>query len=84
MAPESIFEKSFSYKSDIWSLGILMWEIFSLGQTPYSTLAGTAFSGHIIEFAQCISNGLRMERPTYAPVFMYSKSSGKTKNLGKA
>ncbi|OQV18315.1 Macrophage colony-stimulating factor 1 receptor [Hypsibius exemplaris] len=71
MAPESIFEKRFSYKSDIWSFGILMWEIFSLGQTPYTSAAGSGFKGHIIEFAEAISNGLRMGRPSYAPDYIY-------------
>jgi serine/threonine protein kinase len=70
MAPESIFEKSFSYKSDVWSFGILMWEIFSLGQTPFTSTAGSGFTGHVVEFAHAISNGLQMERPPYAPVFM--------------
>ena len=34
-APESMFEQSFSHASDVWSYGVLMWEIFSYGDTPY-------------------------------------------------
>ncbi|KAL4612862.1 inactive tyrosine-protein kinase 7-like [Arapaima gigas] len=36
---ESIFEEDFSTKTDVWSFGVLMWEVFSLGDLPYAKLS---------------------------------------------
>ncbi len=35
MAPESLTEKRFSVASDVWSFGILAWEIFNPHETPF-------------------------------------------------
>lgn len=35
LAVETLRTRSFSFKTDVWSYGILMWEIYSGGKEPY-------------------------------------------------
>ena len=36
---EAVFEDDYSTKTDVWSFGVLMWEVFSLGEMPHAVLA---------------------------------------------
>lgn len=56
MAPESIKECAFSSASDIWSYAIVLWEIFTLGETPFGELS-------ISEVKQYVKEGKLLERP---------------------
>ncbi|XP_071841831.1 uncharacterized protein [Apostichopus japonicus] len=38
LAPETVFIGSYLEKSDVWSFGVVLWEIFTLGETPYGGL----------------------------------------------
>ena len=35
MAPESIIYGKFTTATDVWSFGIVVWEVFTYGQQPY-------------------------------------------------
>uniref|UniRef100_UPI0037E78E7A platelet-derived growth factor receptor beta-like isoform X2 n=1 Tax=Semicossyphus pulcher TaxID=241346 RepID=UPI0037E78E7A len=61
MSPESIFHNIYSSQSDVWSYGVLLWEIFSLGVSPYPDLLMTQ------EFFSVLKRGYRMSRPDNAP-----------------
>ncbi|KAL7979941.1 hypothetical protein Chor_004410 [Crotalus horridus] len=65
MAPEAIFDKIYTTQSDVWSFGVLLWEIFSLGASPYPGV-------HIDEdFCRRLKEGTRMRSPEYSTPEIY-------------
>ncbi|KAG7464860.1 hypothetical protein MATL_G00170170 [Megalops atlanticus] len=65
MAPESIFDKVYTSQSDVWSFGVLLWEIFSLGASPYP---GVQIDE---EFCKRLKDGTRMRAPENASPGIY-------------
>ncbi|KAM3934873.1 receptor-type tyrosine-protein kinase FLT3 [Leptodactylus fuscus] len=65
MAPESIFDGMYTIKSDVWSYGILLWEIFSLGINPYPGIPVDA------KFYKLLQSGFKMDQPFYATDEIY-------------
>ncbi|KAJ4934013.1 hypothetical protein JOQ06_006821 [Pogonophryne albipinna] len=63
-APESISHGKFSNKSDVWSFGVLLYEIITYGGTPYP-----AFNNQ--EVYEQVSNGYRMSAPSNCPNLLY-------------
>ncbi|XP_055357504.1 vascular endothelial growth factor receptor 1-like isoform X2 [Paramacrobiotus metropolitanus] len=70
MPPESISSGIFSEKSDVWSFGVLMWEMFSLGALPY---AGFHVSpgNNISDFLTALQTGLRLDKSATCPSVVY-------------
>ncbi|XP_048866485.1 receptor-type tyrosine-protein kinase FLT3 isoform X1 [Brienomyrus brachyistius] len=66
MAPESLLQGVYTKQSDTWSYGILLWEIFSLGVTPYPGMKVDQ------KFYMLIEGGFQMEQPYYASDSMYA------------
>ncbi|CAL1528118.1 unnamed protein product [Lymnaea stagnalis] len=60
-APEAALERKFSIKSDVWSFGVLMYEIITYGKVPYPGMAGS-------EVLQMVEKGKRMSKPTNGPI----------------
>ncbi|XP_019747503.1 macrophage colony-stimulating factor 1 receptor 2 [Hippocampus comes] len=65
MSPESIFQCVYTVQSDVWSYGVLLWEIFSLGKSPYPNIAVDT------KFYKMIKDGCHMDRPDFAPPQIY-------------
>ncbi|KAK7145972.1 hypothetical protein R3I93_013636 [Phoxinus phoxinus] len=63
-APEAISHGTFSIQSDVWSFGVLLYEMFSYGGVPYP-----AFSNH--EVFKMISSGYRLPAPNKCPSHIY-------------
>ncbi|XP_065842440.1 uncharacterized protein [Oscarella lobularis] len=53
-APETISNGEFSKKSDVWSFGILIWEIASRGAVPYRHLLDKTVAPYIISGSTCL------------------------------
>uniref|UniRef100_A0AAR2K4C3 Vascular endothelial growth factor receptor 3 n=1 Tax=Pygocentrus nattereri TaxID=42514 RepID=A0AAR2K4C3_PYGNA len=65
MAPESIFDKVYTSQSDVWSFGVLLWEIFSLGASPYPGIQIDE------DFCKRLKDGTRMRAPDTASPEVY-------------
>ncbi|XP_044294867.1 NT-3 growth factor receptor isoform X2 [Varanus komodoensis] len=64
MPPESIMYRKFTTESDVWSFGVILWEIFTYGKQPWFQLSNT-------EVIECITQGRVLERPRVCPKEVY-------------
>ncbi|XP_046711576.1 ALK tyrosine kinase receptor isoform X2 [Silurus meridionalis] len=64
MPPEAFMEGIFTSKTDTWSFGVLLWEIFSMGYMPYPSRSNQ----EVLDF---VTNGGRMDPPKNCPGPVY-------------
>jgi fyn-related kinase len=63
-APEAAIYSKFSVKSDVWSFGIVLYEIITNGRTPYPSMNNQ-------EVLQQVSRNYRMPKPQNCPDRLY-------------
>ena len=64
MPPEAIFFSTFTLKSDVWSFGVLLWEIYTYGRLPYGGL-----TNH--EVIDNIRGARVLDKPDLCPLGVY-------------
>ncbi|XP_032666681.1 proto-oncogene tyrosine-protein kinase receptor Ret isoform X1 [Odontomachus brunneus] len=64
MAPESLADHVYTSKSDVWSFGVLLWELVTLGASPYPGV-------DVHNLYNLLKTGYRMERPVNCSQQLY-------------
>nr|XP_047145015.1 uncharacterized protein LOC101239721 [Hydra vulgaris] len=65
MSIEAIFDLTFTSYSDVWSYGVVLFEIVTLGGTPYPTITNN-------ELLTLLKSGYRMDRPENCSIEIYN------------
>ncbi|KAG9331964.1 hypothetical protein JZ751_016321 [Albula glossodonta] len=63
-APEAIAYRKFTSASDVWSYGIVMWEVMSYGERPYWDMSNQ-------DVIKAIEEGYRLPPPMDCPVALH-------------
>ncbi|XP_017125057.1 tyrosine-protein kinase Shark [Drosophila elegans] len=64
-APESFNLGIFSHASDVWSFGVTIWEMFSLGAPPYGEISN-------VDAIKLVDSGERLPQPNLCPAYIYA------------
>ncbi|CAH3165697.1 unnamed protein product [Pocillopora meandrina] len=64
MAPESLETKDFTSESDVWSFGVLLWEIETGGDVPYPGVQTK-------DLLESLKSGHRMDKPVKTSTVVY-------------
>ncbi|KAI8488032.1 hypothetical protein Bbelb_341500 [Branchiostoma belcheri] len=65
MDPESLFHRKYTTKTDVWAFGVLLWEIVTLGATPYPGMSKR-------EVMDGVQQGYRMDKPKHCDQKLYT------------
>ncbi|XP_028403293.1 fibroblast growth factor receptor 4-like [Dendronephthya gigantea] len=64
MALEALFDRVYTAQSDVWSFGVVVWEILTFGGTPYPSIP-------LEKLFELLQTGYRMEQPVNCPEDLY-------------
>lgn len=67
LAVESLLDHIFNEKTDVWSFGVVCWEVFSLGTQPYCTIENC-------DIPDFLNSGQRLKKPNLCPEDIYQKT----------
>ena len=59
MSPEAILWRTWTEKSEVWAFGVVLWELFTHGNLPYSSL----YTQCDLEVGKLVVAGHRLSRP---------------------
>ncbi|XP_013387866.1 tyrosine kinase receptor Cad96Ca-like [Lingula anatina] len=65
MSPEALYDNIFTTQSDVWAYGVLLWEIVTLGSSPYPGMSAK-------QVMEAITEGYRMPQPPHCSQDMYN------------
>ncbi|XP_065887121.1 epidermal growth factor receptor-like isoform X2 [Dysidea avara] len=66
LAPESLINRLYTHKSDVWSYGVTVWEILTFGARPYPGIKAQELLGSIY-------NGVRLQQPETCSRDLYNE-----------
>ncbi|XP_066295725.1 uncharacterized protein [Branchiostoma lanceolatum] len=69
MAVESLRDGVYTCESDVWSYGVLLWEIASFGEEP--RYAGGPMHPDVCTLLELLRKGVRLQQPENCPMSVY-------------
>ncbi|XP_066278759.1 uncharacterized protein [Branchiostoma lanceolatum] len=69
MAVESLRDGVYTCESDVWSYGVLLWEIASFGEEP--RYAGGPMHPDVCTLLELLKKGVRLQQPENCPLSVY-------------
>ncbi|XP_078656617.1 uncharacterized protein LOC144902854 [Branchiostoma floridae x Branchiostoma belcheri] len=69
MAVESLRDGVYTCESDVWSYGVLLWEIASFGEEP--RYAGGPMHPDVCTLLELLKKGVRLQQPENCPLAVY-------------